>query len=848
MSVRKPRNEHRVGRWAIWWPLALIAVLPGLTWLVTFDEPWKRSEKIAAVGVAASIAAAIAIYIGSRLGERRAATLATPGHDDGALEGRRQRSRNALAPQENRIRFNLPTIAASFTGREQELDEVNRALAVADRAVITQAISGLGGVGKSQLAARYAQQHAGDYDIVAWIRAEDGGIADLARLATKLGLAVAELSPSDRAQLAREWLGECKQRWLLVLDNIESPHQLEGLVPRVGSGRVVVTSRDRSLRQFGPVLTLDVFDEESAVAYLVDRAGRKGEECAARELARAMGYLPLALSHAGAYCQSGTSFTEYHELLGELPARELFDSNPELSYAQTVASTWKASIDAARAAAPLAADALELAAHLGPDAIPKSLFEVLVDADTARGRKRLADALNALARFSLATIDDDTVGVHRLLQKVVRDDVAARDDQTAALRALAAVADAFPSDVRPPACWPLCERLLPHALALADTLPESGESAPQLISLLNRAAWYLKHAEPGRRGLPVAQRALGYAERLLGVEHVAVLTARGNLAAAYRSAGSSGKAIAILEPLLCDCERILGAPHPQTFETRHSLVSAYRSGGRSGEAIAICQPLFADCERILGREHPETLRARNSLAGAYREAGRGSEAIAVCEPLLADRERILGAEHPDTLRTRNNLALAYQQAGRRAEAIAVYEPLVADRERILGAEHADTLMTRNHLVGAYHEAGRSDEAIAVCEPLLATHERILGPKHPRTLRTRGNLAAAYRNAARSGEAIAILEPLLADFERILGPEHPDTLSTRNNLATAFQAAGRAGEAIAIYEPLLADCERILGPEHPDTLSTRNNLATAYQTAGRSADADRVRKPAEATQA
>lgn len=58
-----------------------------------------------------------------------------------------------------------------------------------------------------------------------------------------------------------------------------------------------------------------------------------------------------------------------------------------------------------------------MAAHLGPDAIPKSLSLVLVDADAAHGRKRLMDAFNALARFSPATVDDDSVSVHRLLQK-----------------------------------------------------------------------------------------------------------------------------------------------------------------------------------------------------------------------------------------------------------------------------------------------------------------------------------------------------------------------------------------------------------------------------------------------
>ncbi len=57
---------------------------------------------------------------------------------------------------------------------------------MADRAVIVQAITGLGGVGKTQLAARYAHAHASNYDLVAWIRAQDGGLADLAQLAAKL--------------------------------------------------------------------------------------------------------------------------------------------------------------------------------------------------------------------------------------------------------------------------------------------------------------------------------------------------------------------------------------------------------------------------------------------------------------------------------------------------------------------------------------------------------------------------------------------------------------------------------------------------------------------------------------
>ncbi len=157
----------------------------------------------------------------------------------------------------------------------------------------------------------------------------------------------------------------------------------------------------------------------------------------------ALGYLPLALSHAAAYCASGTSFDDYLEFLDALPAQELFDTSPEVSYTQTVASTWRTSIKAASASVPLAGELLALAAHLAPNAIPRSLFEVLIDPSVALERKQLGDASGALARFSLASVDDESVCVHRLLGKVVRDDARARGDESAVKRGLAALEQRF---------------------------------------------------------------------------------------------------------------------------------------------------------------------------------------------------------------------------------------------------------------------------------------------------------------------------------------------------------------------------------------------------------------------
>lgn len=685
----------------------------------------------------------------------------------------------------SRILFNLPSVAASFTGRDALLQAIDVTLRGTDGAVITQAITGPGGVGKTQLAAGYVRERADRYDLVAWIRAEDGGVADLAALAARMGIQVDGLAPRDRAQAALDQLaaGERRGMWLLVLDNVQSPEELERLLPRSGSGHVLVTTRDRALRQFAPLLTVDVFDEDTAAGYLAERAGRVGEAHGARLVARALGGLPLALSHAAAYCESGTSFATYLELLEELPTAELFDSHPEVSYSQTVASTWKASIAAATAQASLAGDILRMAAFLAPDAIPKSLCDGLVSkAGSAARHKRVADAFNVIARFNLAAIDDETMSIHRLLQRSIREEA---EDDGAALRALDALCAAFPEDAQTPESWAEAERLLPHCLALAAHLSDQRFAAAQLIELLNRASWYLNNAEPGSpRSVEIARGTLSVAERALDGD---------------------------------DPERLMAGNH---------LATALQWAGRLDDAIPIFEAVYADRARVLGAEHEHTLISSSNLALAYEDAGRSSEAIEIYESLLRVQERIFGADSPHPAFTRHNLALSYKAAGRIGDAIAILEPLRAAREEALGPEDPETLKTRHHLASAYRLAGRPDDAIAMLEPLLPVRERIVGREHPHTLMTRHELARACGDAGRVGAAIEQLQDLVPTCERLLGAGHPDALAVRHSLAVAYVEAGRVDTAAALLDAVLADRVRVLGGAHRDTRETRAALTAA----------------------
>ena len=541
-----------------------------------------------------------------------------------------KRWEKAAASRRERLRFRLPRVVAHFTGRDDLLALLDVALSQREAGVITQAINGLGGVGKTQLAAAYVAAHHDEFDITAWVRADDGGIADLADLAVALALPVAGRTPPERADDVLVFLSNTNRRWLLVFDNVPGPQALAGL-PSSGRGRVLVTSRHRGgYDAFGAELAVDVFDLGTARRYLLARSGRTGQETGdAEAVAAALGYLPLALAHAGAYCASetGVQFGEYLELLEGLPSQDLFDTSPEIFYQHTVAATWNTSITAAGQRAPLARPVLEMTAYLAPEAIPRSFFAVLEE-DSAAGRKRVADALTALHGYSLATVGGNRISVHRLLQKVIRDRLVGQDQASAVTHALTAIQRAIPEDPKLPATWSQWQELAPHVIALASIEAVANLNAGQLAGILNPACEFLLWAGSPRPALNLATRAVSLSTGHIGPEHPTTLAARGNLAFSYQLVGRTGEAIATGEQVATDAERLLGPEHPATLVARGSLALSYSLVGRTGEAIAIGEQVAADAERLLGPEHPDTLIVRANLAMAKTEQGsRGTDGI-----------------------------------------------------------------------------------------------------------------------------------------------------------------------------------------------------------------------------
>ncbi|MFI6645424.1 FxSxx-COOH system tetratricopeptide repeat protein [Streptomyces sp. NPDC050504] len=717
----------------------------------------------------------------------------------------------------------VPDLVTAHQPRTGLRERIDRVQGAAGTVVLSQVLSGGGGVGKTQLAAALAHRAVHDNtDFVLWADATRpeqllGAYATAAVLVQAPGAAGQDVESDARAFL--NWAATTSRSWLMVLDDVIDPAALRGWWPPtsasgIGDGQASGESDTGGTRHRAVIITrlkgadisgggrhvLDVvpFTATEAAAFLRERlpladAGHLLDE-AVDEVGAALGHLPLALGYAAAWMinedQPCAAYVAHFRDQAQRLAQVLPAKWSGEAYEREIAAALLLSLDAAQAAEPvgLAGPALELAAFLDPAGHPAEFWQTsavtghltraggrdlvpAVDPATARRAMRL------LHRYGLITIRREdpqrTVRIHALTARAAREALPA--ERTGAV--VRAVADGL---------WELWPGEDHHDMARAAVLRANTD---HLYPLAGDRLWqpdghvllYRSGESHWRNGIPATavrywERQVAAAERTLEADHPDVLAAHAYLANSYWTAGHTNKATTLLERILADSEQLLGHQHPSTLTLRANLATSYWTAGHISEAIALEEQVLIDSEHLLGTDHPDTLRSRANLATSYRTAGRTSEAITLEEQVLADREHLLGTDHPDTLRSRANLATSYRTAGRTSEAITLEEQVLADREHLLGTDHPDTLRSRANLATSYGDAGRTEEAIALLEQVLADSEHLQRPVHPDTLSVRANLATSYRDAGRRDEAVRLLASTVEDSRQALGEEHPSTVA------------------------------------------------------------------------
>ena len=786
---------------------------------------------------------------------------------------------------------NVPQRIKNFTGREDALAQLREAVSAKVTVVLPHALQGMGGVGKTTLAIEYAHRFRLEYDLVWWIPADQLALvrASLAGLAERLALPTAVgkgIEGAAAATLEALRLGEPYSRWLLVFDNADQPDELNDIIPRE-PGHVLITSRNPRWDVVATKLEVDVFARPESAEFLKKRIRGGITDAEANKLAEELGDLPLALEQAGALqSETGMAVDTYLKLL-KAEVGKLLEVGKPLEYPLSMTAAWRVSVGEVAKRLPAAVVLLRICAFFGPEPIPLEVFQRVTKGVETQVGELIADpilmaqATKELARLALVRIDRRTIGVHRLVQALLRDDLSQADSDVYRHDVHLILAASSPKDAGNSAMWPRYKELVAHVTSPITDVPSCRVPAVRAFAL--EIVRYLYRSGDHESSYSLSRRLIAQWTKESGPDADVVIDAQRHLGNALRELGRYAQAYEVNSESLARSRRILGERNPLTLALRNSFGADLRARGDFAAARELDEESLSLHAEVFGPEDSQTLRVMNNLAIDYglnseyekareqqqrtyllvRESQTSpvteilnswnglARALRLCGKYAAARDlgeaaldyarEKLSAEHYHALRTATDLSIALRLTGTSSHQDAL--DLAAEtHERcnaVLGPGNPDTLAAAISLTNVQRTMGQITEALSLAESTVAGYPNVYGPDHPYSHGCSGNLALMRRVAGDLDGARSLNEAALAGLDGRLGRDHLYSLIAATNLASDFFALGDTARSLELSRDTLARATELLGEDHPLPLGCAANMVSDLRAQGADEEADRL---------
>ncbi|MBV6393472.1 MAG: Photosystem I assembly protein Ycf3 [Anaerolineales bacterium] len=633
---------------------------------------------------------------------------------------------------------------AHFTGRGGDLEKLATALIDAPQSgvVVNQAVTGMGGIGKTQLAVEFAYRYGYRFKGVHWLDLREAGTLDeqIAQCGSKMGLPLwPPTLPEQVAATLREWTANNPR--LLILDNFEELTASNEVFARLRhSGlRLLITSRrtDWNAALGLTRLPLDEFTPAESLDFLRNyiTAERESDD-EVKTLAESLGRLPLALELAGRYLERqprlriGAYLSQLENAL-EHPSMQNWKAERksltghDLSLLQTFARSWEQVKDET-------AQRLFLAAgYCAPNAeIPVQILEAALGDES----ERCDDCLDELS--SLGLLKEENM-IHPLLAQFARRLDTDHEVLSKFSEALDDIAEQTNHAEDQTGNYSLYTPILPHVRAVAE-LAEQAALTPA-GSLWNSIGYHVNDLADYAGAKAAYERALKIDEAAFGPDHPNVAIRVNNLGYVLQALGDHAGAKAAYERALKIDEAAFGRDHPNVAIRVNNLGYVLQAlGDHAGAKAAFERALKID-EAAFGRDHPKVAIRVNNLGGVLQDLGDYAGAKAAYQRALKIDEAAFGRDHPNVARDVNNLGGVLRDLGDHAGAKAAFERALKIDEAAFGRDHPNVAIRVNNLGGVLQDLGDHAGAKAAYERALKIFEKQLGEDHPNVKIVRGNL-------------------------------------------------------------------------------------------------------------
>ncbi|KAM3525713.1 hypothetical protein MY4038_007178 [Beauveria bassiana] len=682
-----------------------------------------------------------------------------------------------------------------------------------------QALFGMGGFGKSQIAIEIAY-HVHDSSpekSVFWIHGASRATLEQSyrSLADNLALPRRHDPKTNILALVCDWLQrDDVAPWLLILDNADNfdtffsqteEIPIASYLPKSNNGKTLITSRNLDVAErltggHKAIISIPAMKSDEALLLLQEKLTSSYNTATATDLIRCLDYIPLAVNQAAAYInRRRISIHEYMERFKESDKKRIGllkhdggDIRRHESVSNSVAITWEVTFNQIRQESPDAASLLSLLSCFQPQNIPHYMLSGYTEReqrteDDENDDETLEKDLDVLFAYSLvrASAEPDLYEMHSLVQICTRAWLSGLGQVARwGTLFLQLAAEHFPNGLFE--TWNRCQLLLPHIERLLEKRPADESQGLDWSVLLMNVSHYMIGKGDYNKPLDFARQSAEIREELLGPNHYMTLDSLDLLAFTYR------------------CQR------------------------RFVEVEKLQVRLMETSKTKLGVDHLDTLSRASDLAFTYLSQGRWAEAERLQAQVLEKHEMMLAADHPAILNNIRNMATTFWGRGRLEEAERLGVQVLEKHKSKLGADHLDTLTSMSNVAKTYLTQGRLEEAERLQVQLLEKFKTKLGADHPDTLTSMSYLALIYWHQGRWAEAERLQVPVLEKHKTRLGADHPTTLTIMNNLAFTLHRLGRPHEALELMHSCVCLCQRVLGQSHRNTKIFERTMAMWQQ--------------------
>lgn len=689
-----------------------------------------------------------------------------------------------------------------FVGREAELEHITRDLSAQGIAFLNEDSPPVGGLGKTYIAREYAYRHAGEYQVVWWVQAQELGVLHFgyAQLMTALNL-LAGVPDGTRHTVAeaREYLSSHKG-WLLILDGLEERSAIEQLLPTPGAGHVIVTTLLGAASLPHSAIPISSLSADESRDFLETRLQDITSEDVDAITAQ-LNHSPLILDLMSKYIAgSRIRPQEALEALSKMTPAPLREDVTQDVYKGVLRILVGMVLDRLYQLDPAARDLARLCSFMGPHDIPLFLLNQQNDGLSKRLSDAVADesafdsCLDALAAFGLIERHASSISMHEIVQEAIREQLAKEPLRAWSGAAVRLIGGVFP--YQPEYKQPIseCSRLLSHGLAATQYAQEAGVSKENSALLLYQVGLYL-------------------------YERGALLEAK----TCYLLSISIG-------------HQVYGVTHP-TFATRiNSLGVVEHELGNLVEAKGCFEKAFEVCEALFGPLHEAVYTAEDdamltmpirNLCGVLEELGDVGAAQSTYERAMKIYLEVYGWNHPMVAECANQFGMTWHRLGRWAKARNCFEKAVLAEESCADADGVNLALYLNNLATVLMEVNEPDLARERLERALRLDRLAYDGQHPALARDLANLGNACRILRRSKEAEDYYKEALSIIDAT-GEEHSrHNALLLNHLGVVLIDNGNpAGALTALEEALALNTERH-GAGSKESVRNLINLGRAY---------------------